>query len=74
MLQDVGFQIITGVRIDYASCSPLPTPTRFPSHIPVPSPPPNKFLSHIDYMLKFMKPFIKKTMDVKGIEIVVLGL
>jgi hypothetical protein len=73
-----------GARIGKTSCSPLPTPTRFPKLIllpkpnpvpkPIPVPTSNNVLSPIDYMPKFMVPFIEKIMDVKGERIVVFRL
>ncbi|KEH24754.1 hypothetical protein MTR_6g004370 [Medicago truncatula] len=50
------------------SRSPLPPPTRFPKSNPVPKPIPVPtsilVMSPIDYMTKFMVPFIEKVVDV----------
>jgi len=61
-----------GVRIDNSSHSSVPTPTRVPKPILVPKPisvpTPYNASSPIHYMPKFMRPFIEKTVDVKGNE------
>ena len=57
-----------GALLGKTSCSPLPPPTRFPKSTPVPKPilVPTSILVliPIDYMPKFMVPFIEKMVDV----------
>ncbi|AES75783.1 hypothetical protein MTR_6g059570 [Medicago truncatula] len=59
-----------GARLGKTSRSPLPPSTRFPMPISAPKPimVPTSILvlSPIDYMSKFMVPFIEKVMDVIG--------
>jgi len=61
-----------GARFGKTSRSPLPPPTRFPKPIPIPKPilvPTSiSILSPIDYIPKFMVPFIEKVVDVIGDE------
>jgi len=61
-----------GARLGKTSCFPLPPSTRFPKSTQVPKPilVPTSIpvLSPVDYMSKFMVPFIKKVVDVIGDE------
>jgi len=54
------FKSKKGARLGKTSFSPLPPPTRYPKpkHIPV--------MRSIDYMSRFMLPFIEKVVDVIG--------
>jgi len=54
------------INLTITSRSPIPTPILVPKPILVPTP--KKVLSPIDYMSKFMIPFIENIMDVKGDE------
>ena len=55
-----------GVRLGKTSLSRLPPSTRYskPKLIPIPTSIP--VMSHIDYMPRFMVPFIEKVVDVIG--------
>jgi len=55
-----------GARLGKTSLSPLPPPTRYPKPEPISVPTSISVITPIDYMSRFIVPFIEKVVDVIG--------